>query len=469
MVPPAKILTGCAIILCGFFVGLSGFFSGWLGAVVWTPWLVGMIRTFWVEAKEITRKRRFDAHLNFEQMCTILELRRIVEDVEAHTKLESNWKRYFAMRYWSRAELPTKPSLEEIESALKESEDSVGTFDINMQWAISALLIASRKQKDTHLERRMLELYIPQVDHAKGKNHETLITVLARAGQLHFADSKFETGAQELSRALDLQSLHKQQNPQSPFLMRHNLFMIVKEMLAMAYFTNNDLNKAETLLSELLPVLEQEQGTMSTQTLGTQLIRGLLIALYTKKGHKALKDDPQGNKISATTTFLRYLRDALALTAVHPSFYTHNLKTVARLFIWSGRIEEGNTAFRLANTVHEAGLRTDMPQRSCLCSPTEQEVEKHGFRKCDACKRNIHIGERWFFCLSCDDGDLCEGCYEGGVKGDGCSKEGAGEDGGKCKGQFYEVRGDETEEGISVHVWIAGMVERLIGELRKAT
>ncbi|KAL1604876.1 hypothetical protein SLS60_004416 [Paraconiothyrium brasiliense] len=466
----ARALGGYVMLAGILYVAVTGIFKSWIGAVVWTPYLVGFGWWLWREVKEEMRKKRFDAHLNAEQLTSILDLRRVVEDVEAHTERKRTWRAYFTRRYWSPPELPSKPSLAEIETAFKEGEDAVGPYDVNMHAAITSLLLASRMQKDMELERRMWEKYMLFFEQTKGKDHEVLIPGFARAGQLHFAAEQYERSAEELTRAVELQNYHQRKDPKCRLLINPSLLMCCRKMRAMAYFMAKNYEAAEPICIELLAETEKEEGMLNTEPLGTQMVRGMLIGVYVRQGWKAL-----ANPENVTSNVpLRYLRDALNLVAVHPSFYAHNLKQVGRLFIWAGRITDGNMAFRLSNTVYEAGKRSGVPQRNCLCSTEEVakstgEVEKHDFKKCDACSGIITLGDRWFFCRTCADIDLCAACYASFGKSEDGEWEDVEKFPRKClEHEFYEVREDEREDGVKVEQWMAQKIQFLTFEMKDA-
>lgn len=460
--PHARTLVGAAIWLCVLYFTITNIFSSWLGAVFWTPYLALLVWLFRREYREVKRRRTFDAHLSAEQLSVILELRQIVDDLDAHTIPKSTWSVYFTWQYWRPSELLPKPSLEEIKTALQDSEDAVGPYDINIRAALSKLLLISQAQKDMDLERVILEIHVRIIEHSKAREHESLIQFLARVGQLHFVEKDYARSAEELSRALDLNRQHQNNDPHCRSLMSHHQFMFCRKMLAMAYTMAKDSEAAEAICVELLAELEQEEGILNTAPLGTQLVRSMLINAYIRQGWKSLRI-PEGDNTTGTVS--RYLRDSLSLAAVHPSFHAHNLKQVGRLFIWAGRISQGNTAFRLSNTKYESGKQSGVPQRNCLCSPGV-EIEEHGLRKCNACSKTIGLGDRWFFCRICADTDLCAGCYAGL----GRDEEGGREDVEKfpreCLAhEFYEVSEDEKEEEFLMQEWIAETVLSLNAEL----
>ncbi|KAJ4355490.1 uncharacterized protein N0V89_003506 [Didymosphaeria variabile] len=459
-----KTIASVVILLCSFYIGFTSIHKGWLGAVNLIPYVIVFGWGFWREVKEEVRKKRFDAHLNAEQLTSILDLRRVVEDVEAHTERKRTWKNYSTRQYWRLSKLPSKPSLAEIETAFKESEEAVGPYDINVPAAFINLLEASRSQKDLDLERMMMEKYIHFFEHMMGNDNEILIPGLARAGQLHFAAGEYERSAEELTRAVELQNQHQRKDPNCRALMERSYFMCIRKTRAMAYFTAKDYEAAEPLCVELLTEAEQEEGMLNTEPWGTQMVRGMLIGVYVKRGWKALAVPED---VTSANVVLRYLRDALILVAVHPSFYAHNLKQVGSLFIRAGRIADGNMTFRLANTVHEAGKRSGVQQRNCLCSIGE--VEKHEFKRCDACSNTIGLGDRWFFCRTCADVDLCAECYVWFGKGKDDEWIDVGKFPRKCwEHEFYEVREDEKAEGVKVEQWMAEMIQVLSLELKDA-
>ncbi|KAK7192373.1 hypothetical protein DPSP01_004960 [Paraphaeosphaeria sporulosa] len=458
----ARTLAGAVIWLCVLYIAITNIFASWFGAVFWTPYLVLLVWLCRRECKEIRRKRAFDAHLSVEQLAVVLDLRQIVEDVDAHTACKRSWTVYFTWQYWRPRELPPKPSLEEVESALQESEEAVGPYDINIGAALRKLLLASRVQQDMDLERKILERFVQFLEHTKGRDQQVLIQVLARAGQLHFAGEEYTRAAQELSRALDLHRQLELKDAKCRGLMTPYMFMFCKKMLAMAHTMAKDSEAAEALCAELLAELEQKEGMLNTEPLGTQMVRGMLISVYIRRGWKALNSTEGGNP---TGTVSRYLRDALSLVAVHPAFYAHNLKQVGRLFIWAGRAGDGDTAFRLSNAIFESGIRSGTPQRNCLCSSTS-EVEEHGLRICNACSRQIALGDRWFFCRICVDTDLCAECYAGFGRRQDSEWEDVDKFPRECLAhEFYEVREDEREEEVSVQMWIAETVRRLDAEM----
>lgn len=361
-------------------------------------------------------------------------------------------------------ELPDKPSLSEIESVFKECEDALGPFNVYMHWAMNKLLAAARAQDDFDLERLVIERYIPFVEHKKSEEHVTLVRMLARLRHLHFIQKRHDESAEEVVRALNLDEQHKRRNPKIHGLLSQADVVFAKKLLVFTYTSTENLDAAEAALSDLLPVHEEEEGVLSEGPLGTQSIRGTLISVYIKQGRKALLESKDRGSVDVLN---RYLRDALALIEVHSAFYSHNLKTIGRLFIWAGRTSDGLMAFRLANHIYEAGKKLGSPQRNCLCDTDGGLQEVHGFRQCDAFDRKIALNHRWFFCRTCADVDLCADCYAGV----GQSKEREWEDicniSKTCLGhEFFEVRGDEREERIPVHVWIEDASRRLAAEIK---
>jgi hypothetical protein len=203
---------------------------------------------------------------------------------------------------------------------------------------------------------------------------------------------------------------------------------------------------------------------LSTEPLSTQMVRSMLIGVHVRQGWKAVRNSDGG---TPSSNVARYLRNAMSLVAVHPSFYAHNLKQIGRLFIWAGRISDGTTAFRISNAVYESGKQGGMPQRNCLCSKSPGEVEEHGLRSCNACSKQIELGDRWFFCRACVNVDLCAGCHAGLGRGEQCEWEGFEKFPSECIAhEFYQVSEDELEEWVSAEVWIAEMIRRLDAEMK---
>lgn len=457
-----SIKAGCLLYAIYALVKLI-LFKRWSKAEFWTSCFVGY-GVYVSYGAKAARRRFLNACLMAKQPA-VLELRRVVADVEAHTTTPMNsWKGYFRRhRRWIRTSLPRKPAAAEVEMALKECEDAVGPSDVNMLRAVNQLLFDACAQKDLELQKPVLERYIPLLEQARGKDSEALIRPLARLGHLHFTEAEYETSAGELHRAVQLQNLHLKKNPRCKALINDIQFMFHRKLLGLAYTMAKDYDAAEAVLVELLPGLEATEVVLSPDPLGPQMVRGSLIRIFVMKGWKALNDVQDGGQVA-----IRYLRDALVLTAVHPSLLAHNIKSVGRLFIRAGRIEDGSMAFRLGNAAYEAGKRSGKPQRNCfLCTPGADEVETHGFRKCDGCSKKINLGDEWYFCRTCEDVDLCPECYAGPDKDAKCKREELENfPRNKLGHEFFEVRGDDMEENISAHVWLANVTRRLTVELK---
>jgi hypothetical protein len=440
-------------------VAINAAIESWSGVVFWTTFFVFLGIYVWLQVKEAGRRRCFDEHLNAEQLSVIVRLRQIVAAFEAHTPCDKRWKDILSRRRWMRTRLPDMPSMSEIGCVFKECEDAVGPFDINMHLAMSQLISASRAQSNLELERMMIERYILFIENTKGKEQENLVPMLARLGHLHFMERKFDESADQLTRALSLNERYQQEDSKARGLLSHAQVVIFKGLLAVAYTMTKNLDAAETTMCDLLPVLEEEQGVLSEGPMGAQSIRGSLISLYIQQGRKALLNSENHGSDDIVN---RYLRDALALAVVHPAFYSHNLKNIGRLFIWAGRTSDGQMAFRLANRIFKAGKSSGSPQRNCLCDTHGGLHEVHGFRQCDACNTKLALNDRWFFCTTCADVDLCAECYPGIGKSKVREWEDVGGMPKTCLAHdFFEVTEDEREEQIPVHVWIEDVSRRL--------
>ncbi|CAI6336219.1 unnamed protein product [Periconia digitata] len=393
---------------------------------------------------------RYEGHLTADQLTLIVKLRQIVADTAAHTN---------SRRTQDRARLPEKPSLSDVQEIFQECEVAIGLLDRNVRWAINQLSTAAIAQNDHPLQIYMFGKLILAHEAKEGKDSDAVIWSHAQLGRLHFLGKDYEKATQSLESAMQIQEHYVQNGINSKRILKPEEFLLCRKTLAIAYVVSEQFDAAEILLLELIS-LEKARSAVPTETLGIEHLSSCLIGVYAKKiEKKAGRPSEEGSENIA----IRYMCDALLVASELPSWYAFHLKALGRSFIFMGKSHDADMAFRLANTVQQDGDKIGIPQKR-ECSTGEDHT--HSFRTCDVCSADIYHDDSWFFCKTCRDIDLCVQCYSNFAQYESRDWEGIEKFTKECiDHEFYEVRNDLREDGITIENWISDVCQRLKMEM----
>jgi len=423
------------------------------GSVIWAVSLVALCVWALRKGYEVSVQRKLEEHLDAEKLVVVVRLRQMVWAFEAH-KGVNTWKDYlpFSSRWTGR---PPKPSLDELEAMFVECEDVVGPFDVNIRMSLDRLIAAA--PKEIAFDERMSERYIQAVKHVRPKDSDRVISNLVFLGLLYYREKAHKKSAEMLDLALDLQNLHSATVTGSRARRSTEQVLAWQKLAAIGHMLANNHDTAENRLRNLLPVLEEKNGVLDMEDGGTQQLMTTLLWVYMRQGQKAIKE---GKDSALDDKALRYLRDALTVVSKLSLSRASNLKALGRLFIWMGDVSDGETAFKLANAIFEPN--------GCEGKACNRCGKNHGsaVAECNACAKEILVHDRWHFCMSCMDVDLCAECHAGGVEKR--EWENIEKFPRECAGhEFFEVRADEKEEGYSVDMWIGQVCKRLSAEIER--
>ncbi|KAH8723090.1 hypothetical protein GQ44DRAFT_728994 [Phaeosphaeriaceae sp. PMI808] len=438
------------------YTGSTRCFGRVLGTTIWSAFVVFLGFWLWREANRIREWRGCYGHLPPEKYAPVTRLWETISAVEAYNSTYT-WRDYLPFgRRWQRMKRLPKPSLDDIEASFRECENAVGPTDYNIQTALNRLSTASIGDDDPLFQERLLQRYIKIVEHVRGGDSENLIPIFARLGWLYFQEKRWKESAEMLKRAIDLQIFHSTSSSKVNGRINDEKKLCYQRVRAIALALAEENDDAENALRSLIGVPEEDCGVPCSEPLGTQQLMGVLLGIYIKQG---LKTIIQHKENTAGHDTLQYLHDATTLISKMPSSRAINLKLLGRFFIWAGKITDGETACRLANSAAESAKGCDETSVCLYCNGNHES-----FRECDVCAKGIQVNKRWLFCKSCVDVDLCGECYEG--RGEGHDWEDVQKFPRQClEHEFFDVSPDEKEERWTDEMWIADVCGRLKAEL----